>query len=91
MTVEQLIKLLEQEDPNMKVVTRGYEIGVNDINNVRLLEVREVHKPPDYEGRYFRSNNEPWREMSKDKTTWKPESKPIEVLFIGHKSDNTYL
>ena len=91
MTVEQLIRLLEKEDPNMKVVTRGYEMGVNNINNVRLLEVREVHNPPDYEGKYSRADKEPWRGMSEDKTTWKPGSKPIEVLFIGHKKDNIYI
>ena len=40
MKIKELIKLLEKEDPEMRVVLAGYEGGLNDVYKLEKLKIR---------------------------------------------------
>ncbi len=41
MTAKELISLLKEQPPEIKVVIRGYEEGYNDIQQLKILKLRQ--------------------------------------------------
>ena len=53
MTVAQLIKQLEQHDPDTKVVVRGYEDGFNAITQLKTHILKPHPEVTDYYGEFI--------------------------------------
>lgn len=67
MTVEELINALQQYDPKLRVVMRGYEGGMNDIDFLRPMQVAlNVHdawyygKHEDADAWFVKESREPY-------------------------------
>lgn len=53
MTVRELMTILEKCEPDYKVVVCGYENGVDDVEAVRLVDLKEQPEARWYDGSYL--------------------------------------
>ncbi len=58
MTAKELINLLQEQPPEIKVVVRGYEDGYNDIQQLKTLKLRKDINAKWYYGEYFQDDSE---------------------------------
>ena len=56
MTAKELIILLQELPPEIKVVIRGYEEGYNDIQRLKLVKLRKEIDAKWYYGEYFKND-----------------------------------
>ncbi len=57
MTAKELIDLLQEQPPEIKVVIRGYEEGYNDIRQLKPLKLRRDINAEWYYGEYFKDDS----------------------------------
>jgi hypothetical protein len=55
MTASELIRLLQEFPPDIKIVVRGYEDGYNDILKLRQVKIKYNPEAARYYGLYFDS------------------------------------
>jgi hypothetical protein len=60
MTAIELINLLQEQPPEIKVVIRGYEDGYNDIRQLKPLKLRHDINAKWYYGEYFEEDSPHW-------------------------------
>lgn len=58
MTAKELINLLQEQPPEIKVVVRGYEDGYNDIQQLKPMKLRREINTKWYYGEYFNEDSE---------------------------------
>lgn len=58
MTAKELINLLQELPPEIKIVVRGYEEGYNDIQQLKPLKLRKKMNAKWYYGEYFANDSE---------------------------------
>ena len=67
MKVKELIEILQKIDPELLVVVRGYEEGVDEANNIHLCDVElDCNEGIEYYGKHeiLYDGNKPWKENS---------------------------
>jgi hypothetical protein len=65
MKVKELIEILQKLDPELLVVVRGYEGGVDEANNVHLCDVElDCNAGIEYYGKHeiLYDGEKPWKE-----------------------------
>jgi hypothetical protein len=65
MKVKELIEILQKLDPELLVVVRGYEGGVDEANNVHLCDVElDCNAGIEYYGKHeiLHDGEKPWNE-----------------------------
>jgi hypothetical protein len=65
MKVKELIEILQKLDPELLVVVRGYEGGVDEVNNIYLCNVElDSNAGIEYYGKHeiLYDEEKPWRE-----------------------------
>jgi len=58
MTAKELIKLLQQLPPEIKIVVRGYEEGYNDIQQLKPVKLKQDVNAKWYYGEYLKDDSE---------------------------------
>ena len=58
MTARELILQLQAVSPETKVLIRGYEEGYNDIQQIKIVKIKEELHPEWYNGKYSESQTE---------------------------------
>jgi hypothetical protein len=58
MTAKELIILLQELPPEIKVVIRGYEEGYNDIRQLKPVKLKEDMNAKWYYGEYYKDDSE---------------------------------
>ena len=67
MKVKELIEELQKLDPELLVVVRSYEEGVDEANNIHLCDVElDCNEGIEYYGKHeiLYDGNKPWKENS---------------------------
>ncbi len=58
MTATELINLLQELPPEIKIVVRGYEEGYNDIQQLKPVKLKRELDAEWYYGEYFKDDSE---------------------------------